>query len=122
MNASKYFILFAILLTCCSKPVPHLDGIDLDVWKEDRKGCMRKRSAFEPSLRDQRDKLKGLSEMDVVELLGRPDMNVLSERNEKYYHFFLTPSPDCNLGDTTFTQLIVRFNAVGISKEATIER
>jgi hypothetical protein len=110
-----------ICLTFCSNPLPRLEGIDLDTWKEDRKGCLRKRPAFEQNLRDQRTKLRGLSEMAVVELLGRPDMNVLSERNEKYYHYMITPSPDCKLGDTTFLQLIVRFNAVGISKEATVE-
>jgi hypothetical protein len=121
MKRSLLLSVFVVLLAGCSNPLPQLDGVNLDVWKEDHKGCLRKRPAFEQSLRDQRGKLKGLSEMDVVTLLGKPDMNVLSERNEKYYHFFLTPSPECNLGDTTFTQLIIRFNAVGISKEATIE-
>lgn len=82
---------------------------------------MGKRVPFEENIRSQRDKLKGLSEMDLVKLLGRPDRNDLSERNEKYYYFFIDPAPGCESGDSTATRLIIRFNATGVSKEVAIE-
>lgn len=111
-----------ILLWACSNPLPDLEGVDLAVWKDDRQGCHGKRTPFEESLRSQREKLKGLSEMDVVRLLGRPDRNDLSERNEKYYYFFIDPAPECEAGDSTATRLVIRFNATGVSKEVSVEQ
>lgn len=65
----------------------------------------------------QRDKLKGLSERDLVKLLGSPDLNDLSEHHEKYYTYFLEPGPECNKADSATSVLEVRFNATGVSKE-----
>lgn len=110
-----------VILVSCNSAVPTLEGVDLQAWKNDRQGCLGKRAPFEESLRGQRDKLKGLSEMDVVKLLGRPDRNDLSERNEKYYYFFIDPAPGCEAGDSAATRLIIRFNATGISREVAIE-
>jgi hypothetical protein len=122
MRQSLLLSCILVGLTCgCSNPLPTLDGVDLLVWKDDRLGCLGKRAEFEESLRGQRDKLKGLSEMDVVKLLGRPDRNDLSERREKYYFYFLDPAPGCDDGDSTATQLIIRFNSTGVSKEVSIE-
>jgi hypothetical protein len=120
MKRSLLLSVFALFFGC-SNPLPTLDGVDLPAWKNDRNGCLGNRTPFEESLRGQRDKLKGLWETDIVKLLGRPDRNDLSERNEKYYFYFFGPSPDCQGGDSTATKLIIRFNATGVSKEVAIE-
>jgi len=103
----------------CSKPVPELDGVDTQVWKDDYKGCKGTRTQFLKPLEDQRDKLKGLSERDLVKLLGKPDRNDLSERHEKFYSYFIEPSMECK-GDSATVILEIRFNATGVSREVTI--
>ncbi len=73
------------------------------------------------TLRAQREKLKGLSEVDLVKLLGNPDRNDLAARNEKFYFYYLEPSPQCVGGHDDALQLIIRFNATGVSREVAIE-
>ena len=67
----------------------------------------------------QRHLLTGLSEGDLVSLLGKPDKNDLSEHHEKFYTYYFTPGPECN-GGSSYTVLEVRFNATGVSKEVAI--
>lgn len=110
-----------VLCVCCSKPVPDLTGVDLSVWKNDLKGCKGDREQYVEAIRGQRDKLKGLSELDLVRLIGNPDRNDLSERHGKFYYYFIEPGPGCNESDSVGLSLIVRFNATGVSKEVVIE-
>ncbi|HEX8059292.1 MAG TPA: hypothetical protein VF473_00085 [Cyclobacteriaceae bacterium] len=118
----KRKLLFSVLVLCvsCSRPVPELSGFDKVVWKNDPKGCNGERVQYLKGLNEQRDKLKGLSEADLVTLLGNPDKRELSEHHEKFYSYFIEPSVDCGKGDSSTTVLEVRFNATGVSKEVSI--
>ncbi len=88
-------LALAFLLSTCSLPLPALEGIDLVKWKSDKNGCGGDRASMIEALRKQRNKLEGLTESQIVELLGRPDQNELYKRNQKFYYFFLQPSPAC---------------------------
>ncbi len=114
-------LLLSSLLICvaCSKPAPELADFNLDTWKDDLKGCKGNRVQYLKPLDAQRDKLKGLSERDLIKVLGRPDRNDLSQRHEKYYSYFIEPAPECK-GDSATTILEIRFNATGVSKEVAI--
>lgn len=70
----------------------------------------------------QRQKMLALDELDIVRILGKPDRKELYRRNQKFYHYFLEPSPDCKGGDSVAMKLVIRFNAVGLAKEILIER
>lgn len=111
----------AILLIACSKPLPNLDGMDLEKWKEDKRGCLGQRAAMEPVLGKELEKLKGLAEMDVIALLGRPDENELYKRNQKFYNYFITPGPDCPDHQPIPAKLVIRFNAMGYAQMVSIE-
>ena len=78
------------------------------------------RTSYLAQLTEQKDELKGLSEGDIIKLLGRPDRNELYKRNQKFYYYDLEPGKVC---DSTLTnqQLILRFNAMGRAKEVSIE-
>lgn len=119
----KRRLLFSVLVFCvaCSRPVPELNGVDLQKWKSDYKGCNSTRLAFIDTIRDQKDKLKGLSEGDLTSLLGKPDRNDLSEHHGKFYYYFIEPGPGCAGVDSSGMKLIVRFNATGVSREVAIE-
>lgn len=105
-----------LCLVACSKPMPDLKGIDRVVWKDDKNGCNGKRSLMEGAITAEKEKLKGLSEMDVVELLGKPDEHELYKRNQKFFSYYVTPGPDCPEADEEPLRLIVRFNAMGYAQ------
>ncbi|HZY80141.1 MAG TPA: hypothetical protein VFE50_11505 [Cyclobacteriaceae bacterium] len=117
MKRSWQLSVLLFICLACSKPLPGLVNFDAKVWKDDPKGCKGLRRAFYESLEAQRESLKGLSERDLMELLGKPDQKDLSEHHKKIYIYIIEPGPECNPGDSTSTILEVRFNATGVSKE-----
>ncbi|MFM8911909.1 MAG: hypothetical protein ACKOE6_03170 [Flammeovirgaceae bacterium] len=118
MNKPSSLLLF--LLVACGSPLPQLDGIDLEKWRTDKNGCQGERLRYLAPLQTQREKLKGLSQDEVVELLGRPDKNELYKRNQKFFFYSLSPGKECGT-DSSHQQLSIRFNAMGLAKEVVIE-
>lgn len=117
----KLFIFLLCLVFSCGRPLPLLEGIDLRQWKADRFGCNGFRERSMGQLSSQKDKLKGLSEDDILKLLGRPDQNELYKRNQKFYHYFMEPSEKCDTAKQNARKLSIRFNAVDLAKEVVIE-
>jgi outer membrane protein assembly factor BamE (lipoprotein component of BamABCDE complex) len=75
------------------------------------------------TLDQQKEKLLALDQMQVVELLGRPDQNELSSRNQKFFYYFIEPGPDCQSSSGAEPErLAIRFNAMGLAKEVAIVR
>lgn len=73
------------------------------------------------AMKAEKEKLLSLNELQIVELLGRPDQNELYKRNQKFYYYFLQPSPDCPAPAPEALRLVIRFNAMGLAKEVSIE-
>lgn len=124
MPSFKRLNVLLILIVCCfscGRSLPTLDGINLDVWKNDKNGCKGQRAAVLDALQQQRTKLQGLTEMQIIDLLGRPDQNELYSRNQKFFYWFVQPGATCEPADSSALRLTVRFNATGLSKEITIE-
>lgn len=117
----RLFILLVMLGFCCGKPLPQLEGIDLKQWKDDKFGCNGSREKSIELLSSQKEKLKGLSEDDILKLLGRPDQNELYKRNQKFYHYFVERSTKCDSANQNAKRLSIRFNAVDLAKEVVIE-
>jgi len=117
----RLFIFLLCLAFGCGKPLPQLEGIDLKQWKDDRFGCNGFRERSIDIFSSQKDKLKGLSEDDILKLLGRPDQNELYKRNQKFYHYYLEPSAKCDPTKQHARKLSIRFNAVDLAKEVVIE-
>ena len=109
------------LLVCCGTPHEDVTGINWADWKADRNGCQGKRASYILQLTNQKDKLKSRSEMDIVELMGRPDQTELLKRNQKFYTYYFASGPGCAVTDTTGTKLVIRFNAMGLAKEVALE-
>jgi hypothetical protein len=115
------FLLCLFILVSCGKPLPTIEGIELDAWEQDKDACNGKRASTISLLREQKNKLLGLDEMNVVKLLGKPDENELYKRNEKFFHYFLEPSEKCNPGGKKAPlRLNIRFNAMGLAKEVLV--
>ncbi|MEZ4972992.1 MAG: hypothetical protein R2820_06755 [Cyclobacteriaceae bacterium] len=120
-NFSQLSLIFILLALSCGKPLPTLEGVDLKMWKEDRYGCLGYRAPMIDAITQQKEELKALSEMDLVELLGRPDENQLLDRNQKIYAYYLEPGPACDSSKSEPRQLILRINAMGLAKETLIK-
>jgi len=117
MQRFRIAFLFLLLVPiACSNPLPKLEGVDTSAWKDDKLGCSGRRQEMEAALVKEMDKLKGLSEMQVVDLLGRPDENELYKRNQKFYFYYVTPGPDCPTAEELPRRLSVRFNAMGYAQ------
>jgi hypothetical protein len=114
-------ISFFFLILQCGKPIPSLEGIDLTKWKADKGACRSERKLYIDALIKQKNRLKGLAESDIIELLGRPDQNELYKRNQKFYYYNIDPGKDCMQADSTQRKLSIRFTAMGIAKDIVIE-
>lgn len=111
---SPLVLLFC--LSACTRPLPELEGVNREVWIGDKNACNGKRALMEAALDTEKEKLKGLSEMDVVELLGKPDENELYKRNQKFFSYYVTPGPDCDDHEELPRKLVIRFNAMGYAQ------
>ena len=115
-------LLLVLLVISCSKPPPTLQNFDTEKWKADKNGCSGERKLLLAALDAQRNDLLGFEELQLVELLGRPDQNELSKRNQKFYFYFIDPAPVCDeKGGKKPKKLTIRFNAMGLAKEVLIE-
>ena len=112
-------LILILLFFSCDRPLPTLDGIDQTKWKNDKNGCNGSRSAMLESLKQQQTKLQGLSEMQVINILGRPDQNELYKRNQKFFFYWITGS-SCTK-DSVKIRLGIRFTAMGFAKEISFE-
>jgi predicted nucleic acid-binding Zn ribbon protein len=115
------FVLALVFLFSCGKALPELHGVDVVRWQSDPNGCAGVRLQMIGSLQTEKKKLLGLSEMDIVEMLGKPDQQELYKRNQKFYRYLVEPGKMCNTALENPKKLVVRFNAVGLAKEITVE-
>lgn len=119
----RHSIIIATFLILCSCGNDHttLGTIDLVQWKSDRNACGGLRTRSVEELQQHKNELLGLSESEVIALLGKPDQNELYKRNQKFYYYFLEPAPSCASAAGNPKRLMVRFNAVGLAKEVSIQ-
>jgi hypothetical protein len=116
-------LFLALTFFSCTKQ-PNLKGFNLDRWRADRGGCRGQRKAQADQIRALRDELKGVSANDFAALFGKPDINQLADRNQKYYIYFLEPGPHCQdmKNASTARSVAIRFSAIGLATEVTFQR
>ena len=124
MSTFKWLSLIFLLVTfSCNKPLPTLEGIHKARWEEDKNACNNVRVSMREDIDAQKEKLLSLDQMQIVKLLGRPDQNELSSRNQKFFYYFLEPGPPCqSSSEVEPERLAIRFNAMGLAKEVAIVR
>lgn len=115
-------VLIVVLISSCNKPLPALDGINREEWVADRHGCNGVRVRMHDAVQQEKEKLLALDQLQIVKLLGNPDQNELYKRNQKFFYYFIDPAPTCPDGDSSARRLVIRFNAVGLAKEVSVER
>ena len=125
MSTFKWYrlgIVSLLFLFSCGKSLPSFEGIDLQAWKDDKQACQGTRTSMMNAMETQSKKLLSLSQQEVISLLGKPDENELYKRNQKFFYYFVQPSATCSNSNTQNPKkLVIRFNAVGLAKEVSIE-
>lgn len=91
---------------------PKIPGFESDKWKNSLDNCDGYRAEASQVLLDQWQDLKGASQNEVRQLLGKETQHQLYLRNQKFFFYDLN-CPD----DTTQLQLRIRFDALGHVRE-----
>ncbi len=120
----KLIVLFTLFLAACggTESLISVDEFDYPAWKNDKNGCAGTRLELWEELRTVKERLIGLSEVDVLKFLGTPDNRDLYNRNQKAVIYYLEPAPSCERFDENTPPRVVRvlFNALNQAKEVTI--
>jgi outer membrane protein assembly factor BamE (lipoprotein component of BamABCDE complex) len=91
----KTFVLLNLVFIAACKEIPQLENFDKLEWTKDRQGCQNLRRKHLQSLENQRDKFKGLGQNQVMQLLGKPDIQELYNRNQRFYVYFYEKGSQC---------------------------
>ena len=123
MRKDFLFIIFITGIMACNKTVD-LPDFDEERWKIDKNGCSNVRVDMADQLVKAKDHLKGLTEEEIVLVLGRPDKHELYKRNQKFFIYEIDNAPACSDYDSskTHTFFSIRYNATGRAKEIMIYR
>lgn len=113
----------ATSLSGCGSPPDQFGRLNLKKWREDRGGCNGVRATLIPDFKAEIQNLKGKSANALGELLGRPDINQIADRNQKFYVYFLEKGPHClpNAGKLTSRTVAIRMSAIGLATEITFQ-
>jgi outer membrane protein assembly factor BamE (lipoprotein component of BamABCDE complex) len=119
INKAGLLLLIFFLIQSCTTSI-EIEGFSSKDWKSDRNGCKNTRLASIKTLMMSRDKILGQEEHSILNLLGRPDKNELLRRQQKFYFYYLEPSPLCdNITSEvdSASYLSIHFNATGVVNE-----
>jgi hypothetical protein len=118
----KYFLiaLSFFFITACTHQ-PNLKGFDAESFKQDRGGCAGQRIKQINWLKANKMELLGTTSNNMEDILGKPDIQQLADRNQEYYIYFLEPGPHCNQKESQAKSIAFRFSAMGIATEVTFQ-
>jgi hypothetical protein len=116
----SFFIIF-LFASCTHKP--DLNGLNVALFKKDRGACKGDRVQQIAWLKSNKMTWKGVSSNDVEDILGKPDIQQLADRNQEYYIYFLKKGPQCNkiTGPSNAQSIAFRFSAIGLATEITFQ-
>lgn len=120
---SKLYCFIALLAISCGPPPDRFGQLDLKAWRDDRGGCNGKRANLVPAFKAVQQDLKGKSANEIGELLGRPDVNQIADRNQKFYIYFLAQGDHCGKPGTKSNapSVAIRMSAIGLATEITYQ-
>jgi outer membrane protein assembly factor BamE (lipoprotein component of BamABCDE complex) len=111
------------LLSNCSSTPDTFGKLDLKKWRSDRGGCNSVRQTILPGFRAEIQNLKGKTANTIGDLLGRPDINQIADRNQKFYIYFIEKGIHCDTpgAKSNSRSVAIRFNAIGLATEITFQ-
>lgn len=128
-----YFLLLFFFTTCNNKKLPTIENFDTSIWVDDKFACNNERPKLLKALVKNKDKIIGLSQNQILQLLGKPEIRDMQKRGIRHYVYFVKKGWQCKK-DGTFQRpqyigslpkdlvLILRFNAVDKVNEIQINQ
>lgn len=115
----SFLPLFLLLvLSSCYKTLS-LEGFDKEKWNKGVTECNTYRLEIAPLLMEKQDVILEGTQNEVESLLGQASEHELYQRNQKFFHYRLTPNDDC--GDFKNVEFLsIRFNAIGRANEVQV--
>ncbi|MEN9960607.1 MAG: hypothetical protein RL045_859 [Bacteroidota bacterium] len=115
-------LLLLISVSCTNQP--DLTGFDVEGFKKDRGSCLGTREKQIDWLKTHKMTWKGVSSNDLEDILGKPDIQQLADRNQEYYVYFLEKGPHCNqmTNPSKARTMAFRFSAMGLTTEITFQQ
>lgn len=117
-----FFIFFITALTSCGGEKIQIENFNNEIWKNDPLGCKGEREALADILIEREEELLGNSSHKILEYLGKPDKTELYNRNQKFYHYYISPGVECGdkYKDLEHDRLTLRFSATDLLKEVSL--
>ncbi len=126
----RCFLGFFTLLLCiwslaACKETPPLENFDQQTWKQDQLGCQSLRKSLLENLKANESRLIGLGQNQIISLLGKPDLQQLYQRNQRFYVYFYQKGKQCedktkvNIQDAPLVK--IRFSALDRVTELRIQ-
>ncbi len=89
-----------------------MDGFDKEKWVNYAQDCSQYRLEISDLIVENQEVILKGTQNEVESLLGKAKEHELYNRNQKYFHYRLTPPSEC--GDYEAVEyLSIRFNAIG---------
>lgn len=104
-------ILLLISLSSCYKTLT-MDGFDKEQWANADQDCSTYRLDVIDLIIEKQDVILEATQNEVESLLGKAKEHELYQRNQKFFHYRLTPPDSCGEYET-IEYLSIRFNAIG---------
>lgn len=104
-------ILFLVSLSSCYNTLS-MEGFDKERWVAASNDCSSYRLDIVELIIEQQDVILEGTQNEVESLLGKAAEHELYNRNQKFFHYRLTPSDNCGEYET-IQYLSIRFNAIG---------
>ncbi len=122
---SLWFVLLcaAIVLSGCNKKL-EISNFDEEAWKADKMACLDKRQTLGNNLLEAKSELLERTQQDIINLLGRPEMQELYTRGQKFYIYHLTPGANCENSGAESDEprlLYIRFSALNQVSEVFVK-
>lgn len=119
----KLLIISILFIASCKNKEADFGTLDLQQFKADRGGCDGKRQLLIEELKKLKPNILGLKENQVIENLGRYDVQVLSRRNEKVLVYYLEKGNHCQTiqNQTQAQAMVLRMNAASLVKEVNFQ-
>ncbi len=104
-------ILSLVLLSSCYNTLT-IDGFEADKWANYASNCSSYRAEIIDLVIKNQAILLGGTQNEIESLLGKAEEHELYQRNQKFFHYRLTPPDTCSEQETV-EYLSIRFNAIG---------
>ena len=114
-----YFIICMLALQTACRESTTFKNFDSATWKKDKLACKGDRKELSGEFEQIRRELLGMTQEEILDLLGRPDFQLLQERTQKAYVYFIEPGTQCQ-GDKETSKsrtVYIRFSAMNRATE-----